>query len=146
MDIKCRFGRGMTNVHPRICILQVSSKLSDLPDCPCLFWRACMSSCWCSGGGGCREVMWPGQTAAAHTAPCTDCWNWSGKSEDAPRTVTMCLRGGRKTSMGLFNTWTTLRHGWNWSIMKIYATLCVSETSNSLSVRVGPVRTVCQVG
>lgn len=69
----------------------LSTEQSHPPDCPCLSWRACTSSCWRSGAGECTVVVLPGQSAAAHTAPCTDCWNWSGKCEAAPREATMCL-------------------------------------------------------
>lgn len=79
--------------------IQQPSTWSYLPDCPCRSWKACMSSCWCSGEAACTEVASPGRTAAAHTALCTGCWNWFGKSEAAPQTTVTCLRVGRNINI-----------------------------------------------
>lgn len=64
---------------------------SHPPDCPCQSWRACMSSCWCSGEAACTAAALPGRSAAARTVPCTGCWNWSGKNAAAPQTTMTCL-------------------------------------------------------
>lgn len=133
------------NECEHICVPQLSWMLSYPPDCPCQFSTAYMSSCWRSDEGGCTVVALPGRSAAAHTALCTDCWNWSGKCEVAPWTAMTCLE------------WQIIRiiiliyeqpsnNATKWLKINKNITLCVSETGDSLAVGVGPVRSICQIG